>query len=542
MANPRLSLPRLARLPLLLAYATTVAVFLWICAQFYLPGKGFTFLIMFGDRQHAQYIPALRAVNHYELEDSPGYDAQYYAQIAMHPQLSDPVLKRGVDNLAYRARRILFCWTAYGLALGDPVRAMHIYSVQNIVCWLLLAVLMLRWFPATCWGNFFRWFSVLFSFGLCINVRGSLVDGPSLLMIAGGVALAEAGRPWWSALVLGISGLGRETNILGGAALARPAANTWRSWLQVLARGLIVVLPLALWLLALRRWLGPSDDVGLRNFTLPLVAYFAKWSDVLAQWLAEGWGSLAVLSLVTLVAITAQFLFFVFHRRWQEPWWRVAAAYSILMIFLGDAVWEGYPGAASRVLLPMTLAFNILVPRGRAWWVVLLLGNLTIFISPDTLRAPGRESFRVEGDRALRLVATTGQSVEAIFDDHWYPAERSRLQYWRWCSGSATVILRNPQPFPILATVSFELRVIDDRTVGLWEGGRARWERKMRRGEMRAIKVRRMRLEPGETLWTFKTDMPATYTDSDDRRRITFSLRDLKISILGKADDLPPGK
>ena len=62
------------------------------------------------------------------------------------------------------------------------------------------------------------------------------------------------------------------------------------------------------------------------------------------------------------------------------------------MIFLGAAVWEGYPGAASRVLLPMTLAFNILVPRGWKWWGVLLLGNLSVFATYDTLRAPARES------------------------------------------------------------------------------------------------------------------------------------------------------
>ena len=51
------------------AYAASVVLFLWICSQFYLPGKGFTYLIMFGDRDSAHFIPALRAVNHYELEN-----------------------------------------------------------------------------------------------------------------------------------------------------------------------------------------------------------------------------------------------------------------------------------------------------------------------------------------------------------------------------------------------------------------------------------------------------------------------------------------
>jgi hypothetical protein len=386
VANLRLFLQRVShRLPAL-AYMATVAVFLWICSQFYLPGKGFTYLIMFGDQQHARYLPVLRATNHYELENSSGYDAQYYAQLAMQPRLSDPALVTGLDNVEYRARRILFCWTAAGLALGDPVRAMHIYSVQNIVCWFLLAVLLLYWFPAVSWENFFRWFGVLACFGLCFSVRGSLVDGPSLLLIAAGVALAQSGRPWWSAVVLGISGLGKETNLLSGAALAKPAENTVRGWFTVALRGLVMALPLALWLVILARWIGGIGYAGERNFAAPFVAYVAKWQETLIQVVTPGSDPLARMSLLMLVAVTVQFLFFAVRPRWSEIWWRVAAAYSVLMIFLGDAVWEGYPGAASRVLLPMTLAFNILVPRGRKWWLVLLLGNLTVLASYDALR------------------------------------------------------------------------------------------------------------------------------------------------------------
>ncbi len=542
MANLRLFFQRYSDRAIWAAYALTVAMFLWVCGQFYLPGKGFTYLIIFGDKDSARFIPQLRTVNHYELENSAGYDGAYYAQIAMQPNLSDPALKRGVDNLAYRSRRILFCWTAYALALGNPIRALHIYAVQNIVCWLLLGGLLLRWFPPNCWQNYLRWCGVMFSYGLCFSLRGSLVDGPSLLLIACGVALVEAGRPWWSAIVLGISGLGKETNILGGAALARPESNTIQGWSKVALRGVIVVLPVVLWLLVVRRWLGPSDDLGIRNFTFPLASYWKKWFDTITELIAEGPGAFARSSLLMLVSLTAQFLFFAFRRRWEDPWWRIAAVYSVMMIFLGEAVWEGYPGAASRVLLPMTLAFNVLVPRGRRWWLLLVLGNLTVFASQDMLRAASSESYQVEGERSLRIASETGRMVEAVFDDKWYPPERSHLEYWRWSSGPATLILRNPHPFPILATVTFGVKAKDARTVGVWQGTYARWERKLAPGELKEIKVRNMRLEPGDTLWRFATDTPGAYPDSNDRRRLAFSLRDLKIDIIGKADVLPPGK
>jgi len=544
VANLRHFFRRYSRLPVRLAYALTVAAFLWVCSQFYLPGKGFTYLIMFGAKESARFIPQLRAVDHYELENSSGYDGAFYAEIAMQPKLTDPALRAGVDNLAYRARRILFCWTAYGLALGDPVRALHIFSVQNIACWLLLAGLMLRWFPATGWGNFFRWFGVLFSYGMCFSLRGSLVDGPSLLLIGVGVALAEAGRPWWSALVLGVSGLGKETNILGGIAPAWPAGSNWRDGLAAAGRGLVVVLPILVWVLLLRQWLGGDNEMGMGNFSFPLAAYFSKWHDTLLELQTDGWNPLAGSSLLMLVALTTQWLFFAWQRHWRDPWWRLAAVYSIMMIFLGQAVWEGYPGAASRVLLPMTLAFNILLPRRRAWWVVFLLGNLTVWasFSSGMLKAPALESYEVTGESTLRLEGETGRRVEAIFDDHWYSPERSRLEYWRWSSRSANVTLRNPYPFPILATVSFGIRSKDARTVGLWQGSYARWERKLDPGELREVKVRNMRLEPGDTLWEFKTDAPAIRPDNTDPRLLAFRLRELTITILGKADVIPPAK
>lgn len=543
MARLKLLIQRVERQSLRLAYTAVVVLFLLVCGRFYIPGQGFTYLIMIGDQQSDRYIPQLRAVNHYEIGNSAGYDGAYYAQIAMQPNLADPALKEGVDNLGYRARRILFSWTAYAFALGDPVRALHIFSVQNMVCWLLLAWLMLRWFPPTDWGNFFRWAGVLLSYGMCFSLAGSLVDGPSLLLIAVGIALAEVGRPWWSAAVLAVSGLGKETNVLAGAAPAWPLGSSRRAWVEAALRGVLVILPIVLWVVVLRRWLGPNDDVGMGNFTVPFAAYFRKWADTLKDLSLDGPDIFARSSLLMLLAVTTQFLFFVVYRRWQNPWWRVAAVYSVLMIFLGTAVWEGYPGAASRVLLPMTLAFNILVPRSRAWWIVLLLGNLTVFATLTSGHVKGPPlSYEVEGDRTLRVGKDTGHAVEVVFDGSWYAPERQRLDYWRWSKGPATITLRNPHPFPILATVSFGIRTKDARTVGLWQGNYARWERPLAPGELREVKVRNMQLEPGDTVWQFKTDLPGTAAGEEDSRLLTFSLRHLKITILGKADIIPPAK
>ncbi len=57
---------------------------------------------------------------------------------------------------------------------------------------------------------------------------------------------------------------------------------------------------------------------------------------------------------------------------------RQPAAALALAAVLGPALWEGRPPAAARILLPMTFAFNVVLPRRGRWrWPVLVLGNLT---------------------------------------------------------------------------------------------------------------------------------------------------------------------
>ena len=528
-----------------LAYGATVAVFVWMCAQFYLPGKGFTYLVMFGSNPSAPYVPALKEINHYVEPDSKGYDAQYYAQIAMRPWLTNRALNEAMDSMPYRARRILLSWTAYALGWGDPARALHIFAVQNIACWFLLAGLLLRWFPATSWGNFVRWFGVLFSFGLCFSVRGALVDGPSLLLIALGMMFWEKGRAWWAAAVLGLAGLAKETNIMAAAAFAPAKWRDAAGWVRAVRCGLLVLAPLALWMLTLQLWLGSGGSAGARNFDWPFAAYINRWMETAAIFKTDDAGSIGVWSAMMLVALTAQWLFFALRPRWSEGWWRVGATYAVLMVVLGDAVWEGYPGAASRVLLPMLLAFNVLLPRGRKWWALLLLGNLTVFFSSETLRAPGRESYRVEGPRKLMMVEPSGRTIEAVFpEERWFQAERSRFDYWRWSRGPAEVILRNPQPFAVIVDVALDLKSSDDRKVTVrasasgpqGEPGAVLWSG-MTVKVLREVVVRGVLLPPGDTRWKFETDRAPQQPSSGDPRRVAFSVRNLEIRVLRRSGE-----
>jgi hypothetical protein len=519
-------------------YAGLLAFFVWNASLYYLPGKGFTYLVQFGDQQRGRYLPEVRAVNHYEMAHSDGYDGQYYAQMAMRPNLGDPALRRAVDNLPYRARRILFSWTAWILAGGRPILALNIYALQNIACWFVLAFLLFRWLPPVSWGNCARWAAVLFSFGLILSVKGSLVDGPGLLLIAIGIALVESGRPWLAAAVLGISGLGKETNILSAAGMRLPDRRDPQTWVRWLARCALVLLPLAAWMICLRLWVGSEGITGTRNFTFPFAGLTNKLQDSVAQLMAQGFPSVAKFDLLALAGLLAQFFFFAFRRRWSEPWWRVGACYAVLMMFLGDSVWELYPSAAARVLVPMTLAFNILVPRGRWWTLLLVIGNLGLIATTDILKVPGATSFVVEGPREYRINPRDGSVTEASFDvRHWYDAEQNHWEYWRWAGknpGAGAVTIRNPQPFTVTARLKFRLRSIDQRAVSVSLGGKVLWSGMLQPAEVRKVALAGIDLPPGDTVLRFGTDRTAAYPPIDDPRRLSFSLRDLEIDLEGR--------
>ena len=513
--------------------AAVVAAFAWNAAFFYLPEQGFTYLIQFGERMHRIYLPELKAVNHYEMPDSVGYDSQYYAEIALRPNPRDPELRKAVDGLPYRARRILFPAAAWLLGGGDPARVLNIFALENIVCWFLLAALLLRWLPPVSWGNCMRWAAVLLSFGLTFSVARALLDGPSLLLIAAAMALVEARRPWLAALVLGVSGLGKDTNVLAAAGMRPPEHLDERDWGSWLARCALVLLPLAAWMLCLRAWIGRGDDMGdARNFAPPFAAFAEKLQQSVSQLIAEGYPSLAKYDLLVMAGLLAQFFFFAFRQRWREPWWRLGATYAVLMAFLGGAVWENYPSAAARVLLPMTLAFNIIVPR-RGWWpLLLIIGNLGVLASADIFKPPGRESYVVEGANSLRINPKDGSVIEAIYGPrNWWRPEKSRWEFWRWSMGDATIAIRNPQPFTLLAHLRFRLRSVDERGAIVKLGEKVLWSGMLPPGEVVRARIDAIELAPGDTMLSFSSDRPAAYPGNNDQRRLSFSVRSFEIDI-----------
>jgi hypothetical protein len=449
-----------------------VLVFLWLAGRYWHPYYGFTKFIQFDASDAAVMLPELRAAPVYVHRNSGGYDGTAYAQMAVHPAVRAPALAAAIDNLPYRARRILLSWAAWILGAGDPVRTVHAYAALNVAVWLGLAWLLHRLFPPPGWRPFLAWTGVLFSAGALHSVRFALTDLAALTLLVAALRSAERARPTAVAGLLGAAGLVRETALLGAVALW---PEDWRKISgATLGRLVLAALPLGLWLLYLRAQGDPMAP-GQGNFSWPLAAWAGKLAAAVTALRYEPETLLAVTTLLAFIAVTVQLVYVAVYPQPRSLWWRLGLVYGILLLCLGPAVWEGDPGAATRVLLPLALAFNVLAVRRAAGAPWLFAGNLAVFSGVFILwlvPADTRELASGRGGPGAYVVKT---------DERWYDAERGRSRVWAWCARAGAIELDFWPHTDGTVTVQLELRGITPRPLEIRQGGRLLW-----RGEIGA--------------------------------------------------------
>jgi hypothetical protein len=453
----------------------------------------------------------------------------------LHPWLDEPEqLEKSVDNLAYRARRILPSWVAWGLGLGRADWIVQIFALLNVGVWLGLGWVLLRWLPPDSWCNVLRWGGVLFSQGMCMSVRNSLADAPGLLLVALMVAAIERGRKVPAAVALSAALLTKETSLLASTALM-PARGSGRgAWVRAVGLGALAVVPLAVWLAYVRSQAAPSTDAGQGNFALPFAGLAEKCGVVLGE-LAAGqtepqfWGSLLVV-----IALVTQAAFLLLHREPGKVWWRVGASFAGLMLLVAQPVWEGYPGAAARVLLPMTLAFNLLVPRGRRWLAVVVLGNLSAIVGVNEFNAPPRECFVVSGESAVRA------PVKLVPGAGWYGAEGDGRRQWRWSGGLGELKLVNRGAVPVTVRIGGEIAAIKPGAGTIRADGAPIWKGAVaaKRGDFRTAEFSVP--AGGAVAVEFAIDTPGVRFVNGDERVLAFAVYDVDIAVARTAAATKP--
>lgn len=297
-----------------------VLFFVWLVARHWHPYFGFTRFLQCDSEVAASMVPALRGTPVY-VDFYPGsYDGFYYAEIATDPSIRSPELRLAVDDLGYRARRILLSALAWLIGFGDPVAAVHVYAWINVVAWFAFAGLLWRVLPCNSWHATIAWTGIMFATGTLLSVRLALTDLAALFLTAGALMQMDRGRHAAAAGWLGLAGLSRETALLGIVALLPRSGETPRQRTRAVAWTLLPILPLLLWLAYLWRTVGASG-AGLGNFAWPLSGLVRKSADVFSAWPTPD-RTLVVTSLLCLAALLVQTLYLLLHPARDNPWWR----------------------------------------------------------------------------------------------------------------------------------------------------------------------------------------------------------------------------
>ncbi len=357
-------------------YWAVIGLVLALVAAKWQPETGFTALLRFGEPWHERRLETLQSLPVAVTPGSHGYDGQFYAQIATDPALRSPELERALDNPAYRSRRIGLPWLAALLGAGNTWWTLNVFALLNVAFWLALAALLYREIGDATTSGFARWAGCVLALGTLESVRLSLVDLPALVLLVVAVRACRTGAARSSLLAAAAAVLTKETTLLGVA-----AGRTWRGgagqWRRNAITLLAVAAPLALWLGFVQARFGPAAETGWRgNLTLPGAAMVTQVSE----WIAACWrleasdrvlfgllGTFAAGVQVTVLATTV--------KERSSAWWRIGMAYSVLLFLLGPLVWQGH-WAVARAILPLTVAFNLLLPAGPRFWLVWTLGNL----------------------------------------------------------------------------------------------------------------------------------------------------------------------
>jgi hypothetical protein len=359
----------------------------WICICFFValvalkfsPQAGFTSLIRFGETWAARRHVLLEGMPVATVVNSNGYDGQFYAQIALDPFLRHPDTARVLDIPAYRARRILTPATASIAGLGNPWWTLQAYALINVGCWFMLAWLLAKALPTSDPANFARWLGCMFSMGVLESVRQSLVDLPALLLLTVAISAQAKSHTIRSTMWLALGNLTKESNLLGAFALCFGDPKRPFPFKKALLSFSLAAIPLLAWSWYVGyRLPSPSESGGLGNFTWPLLGLGLHFRSCLTELAAGNWDGRFSMGLLGAVGFITQAWFLWRHPNLQSGWWRAGAAYAFLFLFLSPWVWSGY-WAVSRVVLPMTVAFNLLLPSSsRTFWPLWALGNVSM--------------------------------------------------------------------------------------------------------------------------------------------------------------------
>jgi hypothetical protein len=360
-----------------------VSPVLFLVWSHYEPKDGFLSIIRFGSAFEHRQLPEVRAIAP-PVNSEFGYDGQFYAQMAIAPSLQHPGMRRSIDAVFWRGKRIGLSAIAYTLGLGQPRWILQVYALLNFAFWLGLLALLLHPFDLHRLRTKLMVAAILLSSGTLISIDRALIDLPALFFSLLPVLFAMS---WAGAAVLfAFAILTKETAVLSAPALLWIyRAPYTRLFETALVIGLIPIC----WYIYVLQISGLPKSQTATNLLLPFEAFIAKFGAAglhLQAIISTGRPRLDALSqalfeLLAPVSFLVQAAYFFVRYSLRDKYWLFGIGFALLFCLLGAPIWFEQAGY-TRILLPLTAAFNLLIHQRERhgayliWWIT---GNLGMF-------------------------------------------------------------------------------------------------------------------------------------------------------------------
>jgi len=354
---------------------------------------------LFGGVFLKRALPEVKEINP-PTRSEYGYDGQVYAQIALSPSLRHPGLSQACDNFRYRARRIGLPVLAYIFGLGRPAWILQAYSVLNFFFWLAMMGAMARFVGFVGIRERLLVLSVLWTSGTLFSLQRALTDLPTMTLSFWGMILADT-HVVAAGSLLAISALFKETGILSFPALV--CSERKNPSLRLVWMITLLVSPALFWWLYVYMNTSPVAEPSVL-FKFPFLGWWEKLSGRL-QTPSEFWVP---------ITLGFQVVYMVIRARFSSTWWRWGIGWVGLFTVMSGPLVEAQEGY-TRVLLPLTVAFNVLVYRHEKRWAYVLwflLGNFGTFSCAWSGASQWPVSMCVAGLLLLELIVLVKNRAE----------------------------------------------------------------------------------------------------------------------------------
>jgi len=300
---------------------------------------GLTTLLRFGDEFAGRQIPAVQALT-VRTYPGVGYDGQFYAQLAVNPNVRDPEVQEALDNPQYRSRRILLSAVVHVLGAGRPWLTLQLFALANVAVWLALGWLLWRRVASLGWHGTGIWLACMLGIGALDSVRMSLTELPAMLLVFIAIEAVERRRTWPAVAALAAAALTRDTTLLAAAGAGTGDLRRPRTWAGHLWTGLLIALPVAAWTYWLTLAVPAGNTLGHGHFTWPGQALGTQVAACLRQLFHGNFDSRYVFGLIAVVSFSWQTIYVLRRATFDPPpWLRMALPFAVFFFFIGDRFW-----------------------------------------------------------------------------------------------------------------------------------------------------------------------------------------------------------